>query len=86
MGRQVTPPPVRARDLRGCGQGDGVIDEKRALQMYELALPLVQAKGHFVTMGVMTFKEYSTGRLSIIYMPSTGHLDVWHGRKVLAVN
>jgi hypothetical protein len=69
-----------------CSEGGGVIDENRALHLYELALSLVEAKGVFVTLGVTTFKEYRTGSLTIHYLPSLGRLDVWSRRKVLTID
>ena len=61
-------------------------DEKRALEMYELALPLVEARGVLVTLGVTTFKEYRAGNLIIHYLPSLGRLNVWYRRKVLTID
>jgi hypothetical protein len=63
-----------------------VTDEKRALELYELALSVVEAKGVVVTVGLMTYREYRAGRLTIIYLPTSGHLDMWYGRKVLTIN
>jgi hypothetical protein len=63
-----------------------VIDEKRALELYELALSVVEAKGIVVTVGLMTYREYRAGTLTIIYLPASGHLDVWFRRKVLTIN
>ncbi len=34
----------------------------------------------------MTYREYRQEPLSVRYFPSTGHLEVWHNRKVLNVN
>jgi hypothetical protein len=62
-----------------------VIDEKRALQMYELAMALVQAKGVLVTIGLMTLRECRHGMLIIRYQPNQDWLDVWSARKVLTV-
>ncbi len=61
-------------------------DEKRALELYELALSVVEAKGADVPVGSMAYKEYRAGTLTIIYLPTSGHLDVWHRRKVLTIN
>jgi hypothetical protein len=61
-------------------------DEKRALELYELALSVVEAKGVLVTVGLMTYREYRAGTLTIIYLPTSGHLDVWFRRKVLTIN
>ncbi len=62
------------------------MDNARALELYQRALSRVDAKGHLVTVGLLTYKEYRQKPLSIHYFPSTGHLEVWHGRKVLNVN
>jgi len=61
-------------------------DEKRALDLYELALSLVEAKGVPVTVGTTTLREYRGGTLIIHYMPRSGHMDVWYRRKVLTIN
>ena len=58
----------------------------RALELYELARSIVEAKGQSVSVGVLAYKEYRQDELSIRLWPSTGHLEVWHKRKVLAVN
>jgi hypothetical protein len=63
-----------------------VIAEKRALELYELALSVVEAKGVVVTVGLMTYREYRAGTLTIIYLPTAGHLDVWFRSKVLTIN
>ena len=47
----------------------------RALELYELALSLVEAKG--VVSG-STLLEYRAGNLTIHYLPTTGHLEVWY--------
>lgn len=61
-------------------------EDARALELYQLAQSVVDAYGHLVTVGLMAYKEYRGEGLSIRYWPSTGHLEVWHKRKVLAVN
>jgi hypothetical protein len=61
-------------------------EDVRALALYRLAQTLADAKGRLVTVGLLTYKEYRQEPLSIRYFPSTGHLEVWHGRKVLNVN
>lgn len=61
-------------------------DDVRALELYQVAQSVVDAQGHLVTVGLMTYKECRREGLSIRYWPSTGHLEVWHKRKVLAVN
>jgi hypothetical protein len=65
---------------------DRMTNDARALELYELARSVVEAKGRFVSVGVLTCKEYRQGELNIRIWPSTGHLEVWHKRKVLAVN
>ena len=61
-------------------------EDARALELYQFAQLLADAKGRLVTVGLLTYKEYRQEALSIRYFPSTGHLEVWHGRKVLNVN
>jgi hypothetical protein len=61
-------------------------EDVRALELYELARSVVDAKGRFVSVGLLTYKEYRLNELSIRCWPTTGHLEVWHKRKVLAVN
>ena len=56
----------------------------RALELYELALSLVEAQG--VLVSGSTLKDYRAGNLTIHYLQKTGHLEVWHLRKVLTVN
>jgi hypothetical protein len=60
-------------------------EDIRALELYRLALSLVEAKGRVVTMGLMPFKEYRAADLSIVLMPKSGQLDVWQGHKVLTI-
>ena len=60
--------------------------EIRALEIYELALQLVEARGVAHTIGATPFREYRTGTLTIHYHSKSGHLDVWARRKVLTVN
>jgi hypothetical protein len=60
--------------------------EKRALEIYELALHLVEARGVGHTIGATPFREYRTGTLTIRYLPKSGHLDIWARRKVLTVD
>lgn len=55
----------------------------RALELYELALSLVEAKG--TPTAWSTLKDYRVGNLTIHYSVKTGHLEVWHLRKVLTV-
>ncbi len=61
-------------------------DDARALELYQLAQSVAEAKGRLVTVGLMTYREHRQEALSICYFPSTGHLEVWHNRKVLNVN
>ena len=58
----------------------------RALELYELARSVVEAKGRFVSVGVLPYKECKLDDLSIRFWPSTRHLEVWRKRKLLAVN
>ena len=46
--------------------------------------PSLKPKGRFVTVGVMTFKEYRAGKLSVVLMPGPGNLDIWYRHKVLS--
>jgi hypothetical protein len=61
-------------------------DEIRALELYRLALSLVEAKGRSVSVGLTDHREFREGSLTIIYLPKSSHLDVWHRRKVLTIN
>ncbi len=61
-------------------------DDPRASELYQMALSAVDAKGRLVPVGLIAYKEYRDRWLSIRYWPSSGHLEVWHRRKVLAVN
>ena len=61
-------------------------NEERAIELYRLALSVVEQKGRFIAIGLVTYREYRGERLSITHLPSTGHIDVWSRRKVLAVN
>jgi hypothetical protein len=63
-----------------------MIDQIHALEMYEYALSLVQAKGAPVPIGASAVMEYRIGSLTIHYLPKSGHLDVWSGRKVLTID
>src|ERR1700674_261928 len=67
------------------GSVSSTSDAISALEMYELALSLVEANGVSLTLGVSTFKEYRFGSVTIHYLPKSGHLDVWDRRKVLSV-
>jgi hypothetical protein len=74
-----------------CGRGGCSVPigrmtkDVRALELYRLARSVVE-KGRFVSVGILTYQEYKLGELSIRHWPSTGHLEVWHKRKVLSVN
>ena len=63
----------------GGGEGGSVsgTDEARGRQLYTIALSLVETEGRFVTVGVMTFEEYRSGKLSVVLMPGSGNLDNW---------
>lgn len=56
-----------------------------ALQLYKLALSLVEVKGGFVTIGLTSLKEYRTGSVLVRYQPAPGWLEVWSAGKVLSV-
>jgi hypothetical protein len=60
-------------------------DAIHALELYELALSLVQTRGAPVPVGKEKVWEYRAGNLTIHYLPKSGHLDVWDRRKVLTV-
>jgi hypothetical protein len=60
--------------------------EIRALELYELALRLVEAWGVGHTIGTTPFREYRTETLTIHYLPKSGHLDVWARRKDHTIN
>jgi hypothetical protein len=60
-------------------------DAIHALDMYELALSLVEAKGAPVPIGKGKVMEYRVGNLIIHYLPKSGHLDIWRRRKVLTI-
>jgi hypothetical protein len=61
-------------------------DKIRALQLYELALSVVEAKGVPVSIGLIALREYRAASLTIHYLPKSGHLDLWYRRKVLTIN
>jgi hypothetical protein len=63
-----------------------VIDDAYALELYMMAVAVVEAKGTIITVGLTTLREYRHGNLIVHYMPSTGHLDIWYRRKVFTVN
>ena len=58
----------------------------RALELYELARSVVDAKGRVVSVGVLAYKEHRQEELTIRFWPSTRHLEIWQKRKVLVVN
>jgi len=60
-------------------------DDTRALELYQLALSLVEAKGARVSVGQATLQEYRTDVLIVRHHPSLGWLEVWATGKVLAV-
>ena len=60
--------------------------ELRALELYALALQLVEAWGVGHTIGITSLREYRTRSFTVRYLPKSGHLDVWARRKVLTVN
>jgi hypothetical protein len=71
-------------DMRA-GSINTTSDTIHALELYELALSLVQTKGAPVPIGKETVLEYRAGNLTIHYLPKSGHLDVWDRRKVLTI-
>jgi hypothetical protein len=62
---------------------DRMTNDVRALELYELARSVVEAKGRVVTVGVLAYKEYRQGELGIRFWPSTRHLEIWQKRIVL---
>jgi hypothetical protein len=60
-------------------------DDARALQLYELALSLVETRGDTVTIGLTKMKEFRTGSLLVRYEPTLGWLEVWGVGKLLRV-
>jgi hypothetical protein len=68
------------------GLDGGMIEEVRALELYELAQSVLDAKGRLVSVGLVAYKEYRLENLSIRHWPVTGHLEVWYKRKVLTVS
>jgi hypothetical protein len=68
------------------GEGGSVSYEDRAMRLYRVALSLIETKGSFISVGLTQLKEFRSGTLTIHHMPSTGHLHVWYGRKVLVIN
>lgn len=54
--------------------------------MYQLAVSLAEAKGRFVTVGLLTYREFRGKGPIIRYFPFSGTLEVWHERKVLVVH
>lgn len=65
---------------------DRMTKDIRALELYRMARSVVDTQGRFVSVGVLTFKEYRLDDLSIRFWPSTDHLEIWHKRKALVVN
>ncbi len=60
-------------------------DEARAVQLYRLTSSLAEAKGAFITVGLVRFKEYRAGSLIVRFQPAIGRLDVWSVGNVLSV-
>jgi hypothetical protein len=56
----------------------------RALELYEVALSLIEATGTPVS--ASTLVACRAGYLTIHHSAKTGHLEVWHLSKVLTVN
>jgi hypothetical protein len=63
-----------------------VINDSRAMELYRMAVSVVESKGQHITIGLTTLREYRYGNLIIHYRPSTGHIDVWFRRKVFSIN
>ena len=60
-------------------------EAERALRMHDLALSVVRSRHVTRLEGSATLLEYRYGRLTILYRPSDGWLDVWFVQKVLSV-
>jgi len=60
-------------------------DDIRALELYQLALSLVEARGERVSVGQTALQEYRTDVLIVRHHPALGWLEVWAVGKVLAV-
>ncbi len=60
--------------------------EARAFVLYERAKSVAEAKGRPINFGLTTMTEFRDQGLTIHYIPSSGHLDVWYRRKVLTIN
>jgi hypothetical protein len=60
-------------------------DEKRAIELHDLALSVVRAQGTPVVDGPVTVHEFRCGLLLIRYWPVQRALDVLWLRKVLTV-
>jgi hypothetical protein len=60
-------------------------DDTRALELYRLALSLVEAKGARVSVGQTALQEYRDDVFIVRHHPALGWLEVWAVGKVLAV-
>jgi hypothetical protein len=60
-------------------------DDAHALEMYKIALSLVETKGDLVTVGLTRLKEYRIESFIVRYQPASGWLEVWSVGKVLSV-
>jgi hypothetical protein len=60
-------------------------DDAHALEMYKIALSLVETKGDLVTVGLTRLKEYRIESFIVRYQPASGWLEVWSIGKVLSV-
>jgi hypothetical protein len=60
-------------------------DDAHALEIYKIALSLVEAKGHLVSVGLTRLKEYRIKSFIVRYEPASGWLEVWSVGKVLSV-
>ena len=59
--------------------------DERPLRFYSLAWSVLRANGRSFVFGSTKILVYRRGPLTIRYRPKHRLLDVWHGRKVLAV-
>ena len=76
-----------ATELTAAGKrrGNTMTDEKRAIELHDLALSVVRSKGVTRLEGSTTVLEYRYGLLLVQYRSGTGELDVWFERRVLSV-
>lgn len=58
----------------------------RALRLYDLALSILNVKGRSLAIGPIQVRVYRDALLTIRHWPVEGNLEVWFGRKVLAID